>query len=127
MNKDLTIGKVTKLIDLAELVLDWTGLSEDDLRWLFYYLCVKDENGKWRGLSYGNHYNVVFEEERIYIEIIDVPLFFDTKKPGIISEGDKPTLFKKRYCIKNGINDSDLGSYVIIPRYTGYERELNEE
>lgn len=127
MNKDLTIEQVTKLIDLAELVLDWTGLSEDDLRWLFYYLCVKDENGKWRGLSYGNHYSVVFEEERIYIEITDVPLFFDTKKPGLVSEGDKPTSFKKRYCIKNGVRDSDLGSYVIIPRYTGYEKELNEE
>lgn len=127
MNKDLTIEKARNLICLAESILDWTGLSEEDLHWLFYYICVKDEKGKWRGLSYGNHYSVVFEGESIYIKITDIPLFFDTKIPGLVSDGDKSTPFKKSYCIKNGIKDSDLGSYVIIPRYTGYERELNEE
>ena len=126
MNKDKVLEQLSELMDFVEDVNHFTCLTKEQLHWLFYCICVKDENGKWRDLLYGNHYDVVFRYDEIYI-IVKSPLFFDTKYAGRIVSSDKPTPFKKEYLVKSDLSfmQEQIKEYIVFPKYTGYASVLN--
>jgi hypothetical protein len=117
--KNNTIEQLESLVYDFEDILYTLGLTSEQLHWLFYYMCVKDDSGRWHGLDYCN-YKVIFDGDRIWIEL-DNPLYTTYNR--------KTIPFKDKYLVKGAFpsEQENVSEYVIFPKYTGYEKVLNGE
>lgn len=110
------------LKDLEKIYYDYldieykVGLTAEQLHWLLYYMCVKDNNGYWHGLTY-IEYQVIFDKGRIWIKL-DSPLY---------DEKGKVIPFKEKYLVKSDLDFEQItvSEKIIFPKYTGYEAVLN--
>ena len=116
---NLTNSENREAVDFTRQVVYFTDLTPDDLNWLFSTMCVKDEEGKWRSLSYLN-YKILFEADKIKL-IPNHPLYDDITK--------KVIPLKDEYLVKSDFEweQRTVSEFIRFPKYTGYEKVLNKE